>query len=136
MQEARRRPARRNPREVHAAGRAARLSPRTSGLGEIQITDVPRRCEPGTGEYDPPRGVRLRRRRAGAGQRAGAGYPILNFLIERYREAFNAEVDHFVDCVANGNKPLAGFAEGREALRLADAALESLLTGTGICLDR
>ena len=33
MQEARRRPTRRNPRWVHAAGRAARLSPRTSGLG-------------------------------------------------------------------------------------------------------
>ena len=32
MQEARRRPTRRNPRWVHAAGRAARPSPRTSGL--------------------------------------------------------------------------------------------------------
>ena len=32
MQEARRRPTRRNPRWVHAAERAARLSPQTSGL--------------------------------------------------------------------------------------------------------
>ena len=33
MQEDRRRPTRRNPRWVHAVERAARLSPRTSGLG-------------------------------------------------------------------------------------------------------
>ena len=32
MQEARRRPTRRNPREVHAPERAARLRPQTSGL--------------------------------------------------------------------------------------------------------
>ncbi len=40
MQEARRRPARRNPREVHAAGRAARLSPRTSGLDVSSMTAI------------------------------------------------------------------------------------------------
>ena len=50
---------------------------------------------------------------------------MLHFFIERYREAYDAEIDHFVDCVEKGTKPLAGFAEGREALRLADAALES-----------
>src|SRR3954454_3094411 len=33
MQEARRRPTRRNPRKVHAPERAARLRPQTSGLG-------------------------------------------------------------------------------------------------------
>ena len=37
MHEARRRPTRRNPRWLHAAGRAARLSPRTSGLGQTVI---------------------------------------------------------------------------------------------------
>ena len=35
MQEARRRPTRRNPRWVHAVERAARLSPRTSGLKSV-----------------------------------------------------------------------------------------------------
>ena len=61
---------------------------------------------------------------------------MLNFFIERYREAYDAEVDHFVDCVENGTKPLAGFAEGREALRLADAALESLRSGAIVHLDK
>jgi myo-inositol 2-dehydrogenase/D-chiro-inositol 1-dehydrogenase len=47
-----------------------------------------------------------------------------------------AEIDHFVDCVEKSVQPLAGFAEGREALRLADAALESLRTGKAVRLDR
>jgi myo-inositol 2-dehydrogenase/D-chiro-inositol 1-dehydrogenase len=38
--------------------------------------------------------------------------------------------------VETGAKPLAGFAEGREALRLADAALESMRTGSVVRLDR
>ncbi len=37
-------------------------------------------------------------------------------------------------CVEKGTKPLAGFAEGREALRLADAALESLDLGRAVRL--
>ena len=40
----------------------------------------------------------------------------------------------FVDCVEKGAKPLAGFAGGREALRLADAALESLRKGDAVRL--
>jgi myo-inositol 2-dehydrogenase / D-chiro-inositol 1-dehydrogenase len=61
--------------------------------------------------------------------RTHAQDPVLNFFIERYQDAYNAEIDHFVDCLEKGGKPLAGFAEGREALRLADAAAESLQTG-------
>jgi myo-inositol 2-dehydrogenase / D-chiro-inositol 1-dehydrogenase len=64
------------------------------------------------------------------GERTDAADPLLNFFIERYREAYDAEVDHFVDCFEQGRPPLAGFAEGREALRLADAALESLKSGS------
>jgi myo-inositol 2-dehydrogenase/D-chiro-inositol 1-dehydrogenase len=61
--------------------------------------------------------------------------PVLHFFIERYREAYDAEVDHFVDCFEKGTRPLAGFAEGREALRLADAAYESLRTGQTVRLE-
>ena len=68
-------------------------------------------------------------------ERTGAGDPVLDFFIERYREAYDAEIDHFVDCVEKGTKPLAGFAEGREALRLADAALESLRRGAAVRID-
>jgi myo-inositol 2-dehydrogenase / D-chiro-inositol 1-dehydrogenase len=61
--------------------------------------------------------------------------PVLNFFIERYFEAYMAEINHFVDCVEKREKPLAGFTEGREALRLADAALESLRTGQLVRLN-
>ena len=53
----------------------------------------------------------------------------LNFFIERYQEAYAAEVEHFVACLREKKPPLAGFAEGVAALRLADAALESLHSG-------
>jgi myo-inositol 2-dehydrogenase/D-chiro-inositol 1-dehydrogenase len=61
--------------------------------------------------------------------------PVLNFFIERYTPAYLAEIDHFVDCVENGAAPLAGYRDGREALRLADAALESMTTGRTVRLD-
>jgi myo-inositol 2-dehydrogenase/D-chiro-inositol 1-dehydrogenase len=61
--------------------------------------------------------------------------PVLNFFIERYFEAYMAEIDHFVDCVEKRETPLASFTEGREALRLADAALESLRTGQIVRLN-
>lgn len=69
-------------------------------------------------------------------ERTAARDPVLHFFIERYREAYDAEIDHFVDCVEQGQRPLAGFAEGREALRLAEAALESLRAGQVVRLDR
>jgi myo-inositol 2-dehydrogenase/D-chiro-inositol 1-dehydrogenase len=67
-------------------------------------------------------------------ERTNAGDPALNFFIERYREAYDAEIDYFVDCIEQSTAPLAGFADGREALRLADAALESLRTGSVVRL--
>jgi myo-inositol 2-dehydrogenase/D-chiro-inositol 1-dehydrogenase len=61
--------------------------------------------------------------------------PVLNFFIERYTPAYLAEIDHFVDCVETGTAPLAGYRDGREALRLADGALESMRTGRTVRLD-
>jgi myo-inositol 2-dehydrogenase/D-chiro-inositol 1-dehydrogenase len=64
--------------------------------------------------------------------RTRAQDPVLEFFIERYREAYQAELDQFIECIEHGAAPLAGFAEGREALRLADAALESHKTGRAV----
>lgn len=61
--------------------------------------------------------------------------PVMDFFIERYTPAYHAEIDHFVDCIEKGVKPIAGFQDGLEALRLADAALESMRTGQTIKLD-
>jgi myo-inositol 2-dehydrogenase/D-chiro-inositol 1-dehydrogenase len=61
--------------------------------------------------------------------------PVLHFFIERYTSAYLAEIDHFVDCVEKSTAPLTGYPDGREALRLADAALESMTTGRTVRLD-
>jgi len=62
-------------------------------------------------------------------ERTRAMDPVQDFFIARYADAYRAELDHFIECVETGAAPLAGFAEGREALALADAALESMASG-------
>lgn len=51
---------------------------------------------------------------------------VLPFFVERYAQAYAAEIEHFLDCVTGTDVPLANFSDGVEALRLADAAQESL----------
>ena len=63
-------------------------------------------------------------------ERTRARDPVQDFFIARYAEAYVAEIDHFVDCVERRGKPLVGFADGRAALLLADAASESLRSGS------
>jgi len=53
----------------------------------------------------------------------------LNFFLDRYTPAYRAELDHLITGMEQGSQPTPGFADGREALALADAALESLRTG-------
>jgi myo-inositol 2-dehydrogenase/D-chiro-inositol 1-dehydrogenase len=58
-----------------------------------------------------------------------AAEPCLNFFIERYREAFDAEIHAFVDCIEKGEAPQVGFEDGRQALVLAEAAMKSAVEG-------
>lgn len=69
------------------------------------------------------------------GKTAGAGDLLLHTFIERYSEAYAAEVDHFVECLHSGATPLTNFKDGIEALRVAEAALESMHTGRTVKLD-
>ena len=58
----------------------------------------------------------------------------LYFFLERYAEAYRAELAAFVDAVAN-RKPLPVTAEdGRQAIVLAEAAVKSLKTGRPVRL--
>jgi myo-inositol 2-dehydrogenase / D-chiro-inositol 1-dehydrogenase len=52
----------------------------------------------------------------------------LNFFLDRYTTAYRAELAHLITVIEQGGQPSPGFADGREALALADAALESLRT--------
>ncbi len=58
-----------------------------------------------------------------------ASEPYQFFFLERYLEAFMAEIDGFVDCVEQGASPLASFEDGRRALILAEAAYLSMREG-------
>lgn len=58
--------------------------------------------------------------------------PYLNFFLDRYAVAYQAELDHLVSCVEQGTAPSPGFADGRAALVLADAANESLTSGRAV----
>jgi myo-inositol 2-dehydrogenase/D-chiro-inositol 1-dehydrogenase len=62
----------------------------------------------------------------------GVAAPLLNFFIERYRDAFFAEIGAFVDAVENGAAPDVGFEDGRLALVLAEAALKSVAEGRAV----
>ncbi len=55
--------------------------------------------------------------------------PLLDFFLERYREAYVIELNDFVDAVESGRQPAVTVDDGRRALLLADAAWESVRTG-------
>jgi myo-inositol 2-dehydrogenase / D-chiro-inositol 1-dehydrogenase len=68
------------------------------------------------------------------GTQTEAAPEYLNFFLDRYTPAYRAELDHLIIAMEQGDQPNPGFADGREALALADAALESLQTGQTVQL--
>ncbi len=83
--------------------------------------------------------VRSDNRRATTVRRYGeastaARDPLLHFFIERYAAAYKAEIDDFIDAVEQGRPPSVTFEDGRRALRLADAAVESRRTGRAVAV--
>jgi myo-inositol 2-dehydrogenase/D-chiro-inositol 1-dehydrogenase len=60
------------------------------------------------------------------GERTEIAEPYLFFFIERYHEAYMAEIAAFVDCIEKGTTPEVGFEDGRKALILAEAAYKSI----------
>ena len=61
--------------------------------------------------------------------------PVLHFFIERYQEAYNAEIAAFVQAVKDGTPMPVGFEDGRRALVLANAAYQSLSSGRAVTLE-
>jgi myo-inositol 2-dehydrogenase/D-chiro-inositol 1-dehydrogenase len=61
----------------------------------------------------------------------GVSAPLQHFFIERYAEAFNAEIGYFVDAIEGAAVPV-GFEDGRLALVLADACFKSVAEGRAI----
>ena len=61
--------------------------------------------------------------------------PLQNFFIERYGDAFAAEISAFVDAVQQGAPVPVGFEDGRQALILAEAAIRSAAEGRTVKLS-
>jgi myo-inositol 2-dehydrogenase / D-chiro-inositol 1-dehydrogenase len=61
--------------------------------------------------------------------------PYLDFFLDRYTPAYRAEFDHFIESIEAGTVPSPGFDDGRAALVLADAAVESLRSGSAVTVD-
>jgi myo-inositol 2-dehydrogenase / D-chiro-inositol 1-dehydrogenase len=58
--------------------------------------------------------------------------PVLHFFIERYRRAYDAEVDAFVEAFERGSAMSPDFSDGLAALELAAAAEASLRSGRAV----
>jgi myo-inositol 2-dehydrogenase / D-chiro-inositol 1-dehydrogenase len=68
------------------------------------------------------------------GQHTAAQDVVLNFFIQRYRQAYVAEVDSFISALESGQPVSPGFPDGLAAQRIAVAAEESLQTGRAVNL--
>ena len=60
--------------------------------------------------------------------------PLLNFFLERYADAYRNEMDAFLTALDAGTPMPTGPHDGRQALRLAEAALESVRTGRAVAV--
>jgi myo-inositol 2-dehydrogenase/D-chiro-inositol 1-dehydrogenase len=58
--------------------------------------------------------------------------PFLNFFIERYAEAYQAEIAAFVKAIRDNTQTESTFDDGYRALVLAEAALQSARTGRAV----
>ena len=58
-----------------------------------------------------------------------------NFFLDRYRDAYAAEMAHFAEILAGTAQPLVGYADGIRALAIATAASESHESGKRLSLE-
>ena len=60
--------------------------------------------------------------------------PLLNFFLQRYEQAYAAELDAFLSALAAGAPLPTSVDDGLAALKLAEAALESARTGRSVAV--
>jgi myo-inositol 2-dehydrogenase/D-chiro-inositol 1-dehydrogenase len=58
--------------------------------------------------------------------------PILNFFLERYVDAYRIELDRFAQAVEQGTAMPVTVRDGCQALKLAEAAIQSVATGSAV----
>ena len=66
--------------------------------------------------------------------RAGAQYDVMPYLLERFGSAYRAQLQHFADCLRNGQPPSVGGAEALAACEIGVAATRAYQTGLPVTL--
>ncbi|NDP42086.1 MAG: inositol 2-dehydrogenase [Aromatoleum sp.] len=61
--------------------------------------------------------------------------PLLYFFIDRYTQSYRRELDAFVQAIAANAAPPIGFDDGRRALMIAEAGVQSAKTGVPVALS-
>ncbi len=59
----------------------------------------------------------------------------LYFFLERYQEAYLAEMNHFITCILEDKEPCVSGLDGKISVAMGYAALESLSKGTFVKVD-
>lgn len=65
---------------------------------------------------------------------AGAPTALQNFFLDRYADSYRLELIDFLDAVRAGRAPSVNMADGLAALRLAEAAQQSLASGQVVAI--
>ena len=66
--------------------------------------------------------------------RAGAQHDVIPYLMERFGDAYRAQIQEFVACVRQGRPPAVGGADARAAFAIASAATRAARTGRPVAL--
>ena len=67
--------------------------------------------------------------------RAGAHHDVMPYLMERFGDAYRAQLQHFVDCLHKGQSPSVGGAEALAACKIGIAATRSYQAGRPVTLS-
>jgi inositol 2-dehydrogenase len=67
--------------------------------------------------------------------RDGAHHDIMPYLMERFGDAYNAQLQHFVDCLRSGRAPSPGGADALAALEIGVAATRACREARPVALE-
>jgi inositol 2-dehydrogenase len=67
--------------------------------------------------------------------RGGAQHDVTPYLMERFGDAYRAQIGHFVSSVLNGTPPAVGGRDGLASLEIGIAATQSLQEGRTVTLE-
>ncbi len=62
------------------------------------------------------------------GEQGPQGAPLQNFFLDRYAQAYRAEMNHFAGIISGRHAPAVGYRDGVAALAIAEAAQHSCLS--------